>query len=83
MASRKKIIWHDYKTGKATRDEFEEYLKSLPDTDWKAYKLERLAREEPEKTTDESIRIEPPTTEASRLDGTTGNPNQNPNHNPL
>ena len=72
MSFVKKIIWHDYKAGRASHEEFLEYLQSLPDTNWKAHNLERLAKEhQPEHSTTELTMSEPPTLEASRLDGTT------------
>ena len=82
--SAKQITWHDYKfLGRATRKEFEDYLHSLPDTDYKAHNLQRLAAEHPPKrSTDETTTSELPSLEASRPDGTNGYPNRNPNHNP-
>ena len=83
MSSSKRIIWHNYKTGRATLEDFEEYLHSLPDTDWKTYNLQRVAKEKhPQPGSDEPTRLEPPTLEASRPDGTNGNPNPNQYHNP-
>ena len=62
-------------------EQLRQNLKNIyTDTHWKRYNLKKLADDQhPELSTDELTRPEPPTVEASRLDGT-GNPNHNTNN---
>ena len=63
MSFARKLVWHDYQHGRVALEEFEKYVNTMLDQDWKQHILERIAKEKKRL----SLQLPPTSEPASQL----------------